>query len=231
MKKIIASASAAVLLGGAGIAVAGPATAAKKYTACVKKSTGETRLLLGKSKKCTKGWKKVTWLKAGPKGAKGPDGATGEASTLGFVVDAQGTVVGKALGILPVQGGIISVQIDGARYTYFVSGLLLPTYPPVYFDNASCSGALFTTAADVLERDLLTQDPAVRLVDRPASPTEVGPARAYRPDGSSSAVVNQPRWYLNSSSVCTADSNFTGYRVPVVQTTAPRDFVGPLRFV
>lgn len=40
---------------GHGVTATALAAAAKKYTACVKKSSGEVRLLLGKSKKCKKG--------------------------------------------------------------------------------------------------------------------------------------------------------------------------------
>ena len=53
MKRTMAIAAVAAVTAG-GLSVAQPATAAKKYTACVKKSTGEMRLLLGK-KKCKKG--------------------------------------------------------------------------------------------------------------------------------------------------------------------------------
>ena len=93
MKRIVTIASVAALTA-AGMSVAQPATAAKKYTACVKKSTGEMRLLLGKKKKCKKGWKKTSWTKAGPRGGKGAHGVPGQANSIGIVVDANGALVG-----------------------------------------------------------------------------------------------------------------------------------------
>ena len=43
----------------------------------MKKSTGDVRVLLGKKKKCKKGWKKVSWTKAGPTGKSGVSGGPG----------------------------------------------------------------------------------------------------------------------------------------------------------
>lgn len=230
-KRIIATGGAvAMLLGLTGVTATAPAAAAKKYTACVKKSSGEVRLLLGKSKKCKKGWKKTTWTKAGPKGAKGADGTPGEASSFGYVVDANGTVVVRSLGAFIYPFAILSVRIDGGTYIYYPNGWLIPS-GPVYWDNASCTGTPFTTADDTMTRDSLVGNAALRVVIRSGSPSALGPARAFKIAGAATSVNGLARWRLNESGVCVADSNFTGYRIPVSEVTAPPDYAGPLRLV
>ena len=229
MRKMIATGAAAALVGAAGLAVAEPAAAAKKYTACVKKSSGEMRLLLGKSKKCKKGWKKTTWTKAGPTGSKGPGGPGGAANSFGYVVDAKGVVVGQALGSFSLPIPVFMVSIDGGQYVYYPNGWLVgPT--SVYYDNAACTGTPFTVASDALERDWILQDTGLRAVQRTLEPT-LGPASAFKPDGTASSVLNLSRWWLNQSGVCTADMSFTGYRLPLTSVPAPPDHPGPLRLV
>lgn len=231
MKRIIATGAAAALLAGGGLAVTQPASAAKKYTACVKKSNGEMRLLLGKSKKCKKGEKKRTWTKAGPTGGKGPDGPTGQANTFGYVVDGNGTIIGPSMGSSSYPIPVFPVLIDSGIFYYYSNGWLIPSGTIPYFDNASCTGTPFATASDTTERDLIAQDSTFRVVSRGSTPTSLLPARAYKVNGAATSALNQPRYHLNSSEVCTADSAFTGYLIPLVAVTAPQDRPGPLKVV
>jgi len=228
MKKMITIAAAAVVATG-GLAVTQPATAAKKYTACVKKSSGEMRLLLGKQKKCAKGWKKTTWTKAGPRGAKGSVGATGAANSFGTVVDGGGATVGEGFSATFVGPyPLFVVRIDGGTFTYLGNGWLYPQNPPVEYDNAACTGSPFIESDDPILTAYLTSDSSYRAVSRTFSPT-LGPATAWKPTGQKTAVVAAPNWYRNESGVCTAGAAFTGDRVALVQVPAPPDVPGPLR--
>ena len=228
MKRLAATLAAFAMGGTSAVAVAQPASAAKKYTACVKKKTGEVRIVTGK-KKCKKGWKKRSWTKAGPTGSKGADGPSGSANTFGLVVDADGAVVGQAFGTFPAPITIFPVLRDGGLYIYYPNGWLVPLSATPYYDNAACTGVPFLTVTTSLERDAILQDSTTRVVYRPLSEVSVGPASAYKPDGTSTSVLNQARWELDDDGVCQAEVTFTGYRLPLVSVAAPPDFKGPLR--
>jgi hypothetical protein len=230
MNRLTASVAAvALLVGASGIAATGPATAAKKYTACVKKSTGEVRILLGKPKKCKKGWKKTTWTKAGPIGAKGSDGPTGVANTFGFVVDGDGVVIGQSVGNFPAPVAVFTVRIDGGVFAYYPNGWLIPFNLRPSYDNAACSGVPFIVAESARERDGLVADSSLRVVYRSASGTSLSPASAYKLDGTSTEVINQTRWSFNSLGDCESQPDFAGFRLPLVSVPAPPDYKGPLR--
>jgi len=229
MNRLIAVSAAAALAVGSGVAVNGPASAAKTYKACVKKSTGEVRLMLGKKKKCKKGWKKTTWSKSAPKGSQGPAGPVGAGNSLGTLVDGNGQVVGAAMGSINVGSMVFSVLIDGGVYHYYSNGWLLST-SSVYFDNATCTGTAFVTVSETDIFNALRADPTARIVYRPTSPT-LGPAVAYKQSGSVDSVVSGSRWYRDSADVCTAGTAFTGYRVFLTQVQAPPDRPGPLKVV
>lgn len=231
MNRLIASGAVALLVAG-GLAVSEPAAAAKKYTACVKKSTGEVRLLLGKSKKskkCKKGWKKTSWSKRGPAGTKGPDGPPGAANSFGYVVDANGTVIGQSLSSPAYPVPMFPVLINSGRFIYYPNGWLIP-FGTTYYGNASCTGASYTLVSDVEARDSIVADPSLRIVARNSEPT-LGPAKAFKVDGAPTSVVNLPNWSFNSSGVCTAGLNYTGYRFPLAEVPAPPDYQGPLRLL
>lgn len=228
MKKMITIAAAAALATG-GLAVTQPATAAKKYTACVKKSSGEMRLLLGKKKKCAKGWKKTTWTKSGPRGAKGSAGPTGAVNSMGTVVDGNGALVGEAmtvgsLGPYP----LFEVRIDGGIFTYLGNGWLYPQNPPVEYDNAACTGTPFIESNDPTLTAYILNDAEYRAISRTFTPA-LGPSTAWKPTGQKTAVVAAASWYRNEAGVCTAGAAFTGDRVGLVQVAAPPDVPGPLR--
>ena len=209
MKRLAATLAAFAMVGTSAVAVAQPASAAKKYTACVKKKTGEVRIVTGK-KKCKKGWKKRSWTKAGPTGSKGADGPSGSANTFGLVVDADGAVVGQAFGTFPAPITIFPVLRDGGLYIYYPNGWLVPLSATPYYDNAACTGVPFLTVTTSLERDAILQDSTTRVVYRPISEGSVGPASAYKPDGTSTSVPNQARWELADDGVCQAEGTCTG---------------------
>lgn len=235
MRKTLAVTTTLVLAGSVLTVAAPPVTAAKTYKACVKKSTGETRILLGKKKqkkwKCKKGWKRATWTKAGPSGTPGTPGnpgPTGARSTLGTVVDANGAVVGESLSTLAVPGMVqFVIRIDGGTYVYFPNGWLL-TAGNVTYSDAACATAPFTRFSTSGERDLGLSDAGYRVVYRSANPT-LGPASAYRLVGTSQPVVNAQHYERNELGVCTAEGAlFTGYVLPLTSVPAPPDRPGPL---
>jgi hypothetical protein len=228
MKKTIAVAALTAVVASTTVLTSGPATAAKKYTACVKKSTGEVRLLVGGTTKCKKGWKKTTWKKAGPRGDKGPDGAAGTANSLGTVVDGNGQVVGQAVGLFSFGVMLFQVRIDGGIYEYAGNGWLMPKEPEAYYDNATCSGEPFTVTEDSFGLSVMQSDPGLRIVYRVFLPS-MQPARAWKVQGSPTSVINLNRWGLDVSGACVATTPFTGYRVPLAPVTAPPDHPGPLR--
>lgn len=216
-----------LLLAAAGAGPVSPASAAKTYTVCVKKSTGEMRMLLGKKKtKCKKGWKKQTWTKAGPKGSAG---GTGPANSLGNLVDATGAAVGQVLQVIPSREfPVFVVRIDGAVYAYASGGQLMETFAEVRYDNSACSGTLFYVAGSELVKDALLADASSRIVIRAMSP-DWGPASAYRFSGTATDIVNLPTWEKAPDGSCVATGNATGARLDLTQVPAPPDRPGPLR--
>ncbi|HPE11224.1 MAG: hypothetical protein H6524_04015 [Actinobacteria bacterium] len=235
MRKLLAAATSAVLAGSAMVVVTPPVAAKTTYKACVKKSTGDVRVLLGKKKKkkCKKGWKKVSWTKAGPtgkSGSPGSPGATGPRTSMGTVIDGNGAVVGESLSTLPVSITAFIVRIDGGIFFYYPNGTLLPT-DTVYFKDAACAGTAYARASSPNERDLLLASPSYRTVYRVGSPT-LGPATAYRFDSTSESVTNVQFYSRGSDGVCAASGGvYTGYTVPLVPVTAPPDHPGPLKVV
>ncbi len=228
MKKTITFAAVAAVAA-AGLSAAQPATAAKKYTACVSKSSGEMRLLLGKKKKCAKGWKKVSWRKSGPRGAKGSPGATGTPNSFGVVVDGTGAPVGEAVTVTSLSDfTLFAVRIDGGVFTYLGNGWLYPQNLPVEYDNAACTGTPFLESDDAILTDYISSDAGYRAVSRTVTPT-LGPATAWKPTGQKTAVVAAANWYRNESGVCTAGAAFTGDRIALVEVPAPPDRPAPLR--
>ena len=225
--KAVLAATALILAGGANLAVTQPASAAKKYTGCVNKSTGEMRILLGKPKKCQKGWKKVTWTKAAPKGDKGAAGKSGQSNSFGAVLDANGATVGRLLGFFPIGFPLFIIQVDGGVYSYTANGWLIPS-SAVYYDNAACTGQPFVTATSVTARDAMVADPSFRVVYRRVVPT-LGAATAYKSAGTSSSVLGLTRWSLEADGTCAVQPPYTGFRIPLTPITAPPDHPGPLQ--
>ncbi|MEZ5184900.1 MAG: hypothetical protein R2720_04070 [Candidatus Nanopelagicales bacterium] len=232
MRRVLAAVTSVFLAGSAMAVTSPPAVAKSTYKACVKKSTGEMRLLLGKKKKCKKGWKKLTWTKAGPTGKAGlpgVNGQNGQRATLGTVVDATGTQVGEAMGTWSLGFTMIVVRIDGGDFYYLDSGILMPNIS-IYFSDATCSGAAFVRTNQADQVAGMVSSPTARVVYRKTTPN-LGPSSAYRFAGTSQAVTNAVHYSLGSDGTCTLLAAFTGFTVALTPVVAPPDRPGPLRIV
>ncbi|HNE89093.1 MAG TPA: hypothetical protein PKL68_02640 [Actinomycetota bacterium] len=211
------------LLGGAAV----PAQA-KTVKACVKKKSGEVRILTGK-KTCKKGWKKVSWNQKGKTGPQGNPGAQGPNLV---VKDGTGKVLGKFLGVLPQGITIISVEIDGGSYLYLPSGALYPGFSSSSpsFKNNTCTGPAYVSSSSASSTQFLTGSAGgpTRFVYRPTTPV-FGAPFAWQLTTTTEAVVNQPLWQLDSAGACVVDeASFTGTLVTMASVTAPQDVPGPL---
>lgn len=226
MNRFLSGLAAAAMLGGLGLAGAPSASSAATYKACVKKKTGEMRMT---SKKCKKGWKRITWTKSGPTGDKGPAGGTGKANSLGTLVDATGADVGTLLGAVNMGPTMFTVDIDGGVYFYYPNGWLLPTVG-LYFTDSACTGPAFVTATSVEGRDEITQSYGLRPVYRTTAGGVLGTPEVYKPAGGYLSVFNQARWRKNDAGACEAEpAPFTGYLVTMERITGgPTDRPGPL---
>lgn len=190
------------------IASANPASAASTYYACVKKSSGETKMVK-KNKKCKKGWKKVKWTSTGPAGATGPVGPVGPAGTALNLKDASGAVIGPFLGSWSGLQPGFTTWIDGGIWTYGNDGVLYADsdsyYDSVYFTDPTCTAAVRwverNTAAETAAEVAKWVPGAGRFVYRG---TFVGAAaRAWKISGPNAlAVLNQELYSLGSSGSC-----------------------------
>lgn len=256
---LVAAAVAAGL--GLSLTTAATAGAAKKkppatVTACVNAKSGATKVLLGKkaTKKCAKGWKKVTWNVAGTKGKTGLNGKDGVNGANGKdgtnappiqVRDATGRSLGSLVSSFPMS---VLVPIffvltpDGGIYAYAESGQVVPigTESPSFLD-AACSGpAYLTTPADVWN-GMMSKfvGGTARVVYRAASGSsllDMGPARVWKLTSTTSVVPSpaQSLYELDSRGVCRAvapgDLPAPGdLLVSLESIPAPPDGVGSLR--
>jgi hypothetical protein len=200
---------------------AAPKAEAATLTACVKKKTGEMRLVSGKKakKKCPKGWRKVSWNSEGP----------------GVVRDKNGKLVGKLLGVFPGGGTIYIVQRNGAQYFYLGSGEVFtigggsPSYT-----TPDCSGPAYlsNTASPAETANLLRViGGPFRIVFRTTTggfPT--GPTRAWKSAGTFIPAVAVQTYELDpTSGLCVIDSVVNGNLINLTEVPAPPDFDGPLR--
>ena len=224
----LAGALGASMLVAGGVGV--PAQA-KTVKACVKKSTGELRILSGKKKKCKKGWKKVSWNQTGATGPTGPVGPTGAQGPSQLVKDGTGKPLGKFLGIYPAGLPIISVLIDGGAYLYYPDGKVLPLggASPSFKTN-TCNGTPYVESTSAQTTAFLVGSVGgpTRVVYRPSSPT-LGPTSAWAFTATTENAVNVQTYALNNAGVCTAEVGlFTGTLITLQQVTAPPDVPGPL---
>jgi len=225
-KLVRTTVAAAVVAGGLVAGVQVPAAQAKTVKVCVKKKSGEMRLLT--KKKCKKGWKKVTWNQKGDTGPQGNQGADGPNLK---VKDGNGATLGTFLGVFPQGFPLVFVQIDGGAYTYTPNGLLYPAGSgSPDFKNNTCSGTAYLTASSPLSAQLLTGSAGGpgRLVYRQTTPN-LGAALAWQFTTTTENAVAVQLYELNSAGACVADGGpFNGILVALSPVTAPQDVPGPL---
>ena len=214
---------------GASMLVAGGVAApaqAKTVKACVKKSTGELRILSGKKKKCKKGWKKVTWNQKGDPGPQGNPGAQGPNLV---VKDGTGKVLGRYLGLYPAGFALMFVEIEGGAYTYAPTGVVYPVGggSPAFKTNA-CNGTAYLRSSTPETTQLMTGSAGgpTRIVYRRTNPS-MGPTFSWALTATTE-TVNQIMYTLDSSGVCVADGNHNGTLVALQSVTPPPDVPGPL---
>lgn len=231
MKRIITAVALGSVLGATGLTL--PAGAATTYRACVKKKSGETRMMTGKQKKCPKGWTKVTWKKnpargdAGAPGAAGPVGAT---STLGTVIDGVGTrvgtLVGFSFGMPPFS--LYLIQSDLGQFMYVPNGWVYPNGSPKFVD-AACATTPFITVSQASDIPIATSNPQFRFVYR-STAGGLGPARAYRVTTTVTPVAALPYYEFDDAGMCTLSGGTAdGFKIDMAETQAPPDRTGPLR--
>jgi hypothetical protein len=221
----LATALGTSLLVGAGAAI--PAQA-KTVNACVKKKTGEVRIVT-KKKKCKKGWKKVAWNQMGKTGPQGNQGAQGPNLV---VKDGTGKVLGKFLGVLPEGLSFISVEIDGGSYLYLPNGTIYPGFSSSSpsFKTSACTGTGFAQSSSALSTQFLTGSAGgpTRLVYRASSPV-LGAPFAWKLTTTTENAVNVALWRLDSTGACVVDvANYNGTLIALESVTAPQDVPGPL---
>jgi hypothetical protein len=138
MRFIRAAAAALGLAVVATGAVAVPVSAAADPNvvyACVKKSNGDVKIVT-ETKKCKKGWVKISWNVTGPQGPAGPQGPVGPSRNL---VDSKGTVVGTIMAAW--AGGYFSVQNAGGLYGVNENAVL--DTESIFYLDSKCMGAAY----------------------------------------------------------------------------------------
>jgi hypothetical protein len=209
-----------------GLLLAGGAVPAQAKTVkvCVKKSSGEMRLLT--KKKCKKGWKKVTWNQKGDTGPQGNQGAQGPNLT---VKDGTGKVLGRYVGLYPAGFALMFVEINSGIYLYAPNGQLFPGFSSSpSFKTNTCNGTAYIRSSSPQTTQLYTQSAGgpTRIVYRVTNPVP-GAISAWALTATTESV-NQTMYVLNSSGVCTADGNYNGTLVALQSVAAPADVPGPL---
>ncbi len=197
------------------IASANPASAASTYYACVKKSSGETKMVK-KNKKCKKGWKKVTWSATGPTGATGPVGPAGAMGPALTVKDATGAAVGPLMGAWTGLTPGFSVLIDGGVWSYEMSGLLENDGSPDFTDPACTAAVVYINTGDPAESQQAAAQYAPNTIGRRVyRPYPSVPARAWRVTGPNSLVTaGQQRFRIeDSTGNCVLEETFDEFDV------------------
>lgn len=203
----------------------------KQITAgCVNKKTNELRVLLKSSKKCKKGWQKITFNQPGATGAPGAAGAAGPVSVVS-VKDATGAVIGQSFNALdPWLTGSVLVYADGAAYSYNLGSgkVVSESWDSVMYLDASCSPSNAAVGISNSSRYLASLTSFGRMVDRPNSDL---PTRAFKGTSTVRAILPSEKfWYLDNSGGCTGP--FTSWNETLAMLTpvaAPPDRPGPLR--
>lgn len=193
--------------------------------ACVNKKSGELRILLKASKKCKKGWTKISFDDAGPTGATGPAGTVSVVT----VKDARGAAVGQSLFSIEdwLQGQALVYTGEGAYWFNLSDGRVEDSDDSVYYTEATCSPANAVTSVGNTADYLAALNSFGRIVDR----ANTGPARAFK--GTASVRATNPGesfWYLASNETCQT-LGWAPDTIAVLQAVAaPGDRPGPLSF-
>lgn len=203
------------------VATTGAQAAAKK--ACVNKKSGELRILLKASKKCKKGWSKISFDEAGPTGATG---ATGPVSVV-TVKDATGAAIGQSLYSISnwLQGEALVFTGEGAYTFNLASGQVVDSDNTVLYTEATCAPANAVTSVGVTADYLAALNSFGRIVDR----ANTGPARAFK--GTTSVRATNPGesfWSLAADGTCQAAGWSPDTIAGLQVVTAPADRPGPL---
>lgn len=211
---------------GAGLLAAGGAAPAQAKTVkvCVKKSSGEMRLLT--KKKCKKGWKKVTWNQKGSTGPQGDQGAQGPNLT---VKDGTGKVLGRFVGLFPAGIPLMFVEINGGIFLYGPNGQIFPAFSSSpYFKTNTCDGTAYLESLSPQTTQLITQSAGGpgRIMHRVTNPAP-GAIKAWSLTATTE-TVNQMMYKLNDTGACVVDVNFNGTLVALQPVTPPADVPGPL---
>lgn len=224
--------------GVAGAQAAMAVPAAKAYKACVKKKTGEMRILLtkkAKKQKCAKGWRKISWSgnpPTGAPGAPGAGGAPGDRGVLGALeaYDSTGARIGSLVGGLSFMSAypFYEIMTDNGQYIYTGSGFVIPNLTPYYLNN-TCTGTAHYRASDSeLSEVLALVGTTARMVAR-SSDTTLGPISAFSVTNRWAPVVAASAWRVSSAGVCTDATPLTTNLVELNPVTpAPTDRPGPI---
>jgi hypothetical protein len=217
------------LTGTGAVGFVSPASA-RTIKVCVKKKTGEMRLLT--ATKCKRGWKKYSWNKAGVPGRDGVPGKDGAPASPLEVTDKTGATVGDFVGMFPYGAvmGAFMVLRDAAVWTYMSSGLLTPTGgSPIYTTN-TCAGNPYITASspELLQILVTSAGGPSRMVYRVSKPT-IGPAEGYRLTVTTTTHAGTI-YERDATGTCVLDTNspYTGSLVQLEKVPAPPDHQGPL---
>jgi len=230
VKKILAATTTAVLVA-PGLLTTTAVAAPKSPTAgCVSKKTNELRVLLKSSKKCKKGWQKITFNQPGPTGAPGSAGAAGPVSVVS-VRDATGVVIGQSLSTVSTWlSGNALVYTDGGAYTYNLGTgkVVSEDWETVAYLDAACSPTNAATPVYNTPRYLAALTSFGRMIDRPNTDL---PTRPYKGTTTVRAVVpGESFWFRDSTGSCVGYSLWADTIGMLTPVAAPADRPGPLSF-
>lgn len=204
------------------VAVTAPGAQAATRKACVNKKSGELRILLKASKKCKKGWSKISFNNAGVTGASGPAGAVSVVS----VRDATGAVVGQSLYSTDawLLGTALVFTNDGAYAFNLTSGQVEESGGGVIYADAACTAGAGVTSVYDTPDYLAALTSFGRIVDRAGT----GAARAYKPTATVRATnPTESFWYLTDAGTC--QPSWRPSTIAALQPVdAPADRPGPL---
>lgn len=228
VQKILAVTTVSALTATGLITASAAAAPASPTAGCVNKQTNELRVLLKASKKCKKGWQKITFNQPGPPGAPGSAGAAGPVSVVS-VKDATGAVIGQSLNSIGTWlSGSALVYTEGGAYSYNLGTgkVVSDDWESVAYLDASCSPTNAAAPVYNTRRYLAALTSFGRMVDRPNTDL---PTRAFRGTTTVRAVVpGESFWYREATGACTQYTPWNDTIAMLTPVAAPADRPGPL---